>query len=84
MNEEMNKCEGGVCPPGVTKGCCRCPHHMTLPVLVIAVGIILLLSALDWINGQGLSVAFALLVIIAGILMILKRSCRCCCKEMKK
>lgn len=83
MNEEMNKMDGMPMDKEKCLRGCRCPHHMTGPVLVIAVGVILLLSALGWIDGQGLSVAFAVLVIVAGILMMLKRSCRCC-KEMKK
>jgi hypothetical protein len=83
MNEEMNK------PAGMQMGqsqngrmrACRCPHHMTVPILIVAVGIILLLSSLDVLTGRGMSVSFALLVIVAGVLMAIKRSCRCCCKD---
>lgn len=73
MNEEMNK-------PEVSSGAsriCRHFHHMTLPVMVVAVGVVLLLSALDLLTGRALSVAFAILVIVAGVLIAVKRQCNC-------
>lgn len=72
---------GDACPPGMAckpGAACRCPHHLTGPIFIVAVGIILLLSALGILDGRGLSVTFAVLVIAAGITMAMKRSCRCC------
>ncbi len=83
MNEEMNKggmenSQNGCCP---TKSACRCPHHLTGPIIIIAVGVIMLLSVLGVLGSAGAGVAFSVIVIILGISMIMKRSCRCCCSK---
>ena len=80
MNGEMNKPQdAGAAECKVDS--CRCMYHLTWPILIIAVGVILLLSALGLLGEHGLSVAFALLVIAAGVLMALKRGCKCCCRR---
>jgi hypothetical protein len=78
MNGEMNKPQetGAMQDGGMS--CCRCSHHLTGPIMIIAVGVVLLLSALGLLGQRGMSVAFALLVIVAGVLIALKRGCKCC------
>jgi predicted lipid-binding transport protein (Tim44 family) len=81
MNEETNKngmenSQNAACP---AKPGCRCPHHMTGPIIVIAIGVVMLLSVLGVLGSAGAGVAFSLIVIILGISMIMKRTCRCCC-----
>jgi len=83
MNEEANKSgmensQSGACP---AKPNCKCPHHLTMPIIVIAVGVIMLLSVLGILGSAGVGVAFSLIVIILGISMIMKRTCRCCCSK---
>jgi hypothetical protein len=80
MNEEMNKPQSGM-DAGKAMGLCRCPHHLTWPIVIVAVGIIMLLSALGLLGEHGLSVAFSLLVIATGVLLAARRSCRCCGKD---
>lgn len=75
MNEEINK-EAPVCSP---KAGCACIHQLTGPIIIIAVGVVMLLSVLGVLRGAGVGVAFSLIVIIFGVMMILKRTCRCCC-----
>ena len=81
MNEEMNNKEGNVCAP---KSGCKCMHHITWPLIIIAFGVVMLLSVFGVIGSAGTGVAFSLIVIIIGVSMIMKRTCRCCCKgDMK-
>lgn len=75
MNEEMIK-GGACCSP---KGCCKCPHHIAWPLIVIAFGVVMLLSVLGVLGSAGAGVAISLIIIILGISMIMKRTCRCCC-----
>jgi len=78
MNEEMNKPqEAGAAQGSQPAGCCYA-HTLIWPILIIAVGIIMLFSALGLLGEHGLSVAFALLVIAAGVLLAMKRGCRYC------
>jgi uncharacterized membrane protein YbhN (UPF0104 family) len=59
---------------------CRCPHHIAWPLIVIAFGVIMLLSVLGVLGSGGAGVAVSVIIIILGISMIMKRTCRCCCK----
>jgi hypothetical protein len=77
MNEGTEKKDDAVCVPRAN---CRCPHHMAGPLIVIAIGVVMLLSVLGVLSGTGVGVTFSLIVIIVGISMIMKRTCRCCCK----
>ena len=73
----MNNKDAVVCPPRLG---CKCPHHLTWPIIVIALGVIMLLSVLGVLGSEGAGIAFSLIVIILGISMIMKRTCRCCCR----
>lgn len=77
MNEEMEK-KDVAGPP--TKANCRCPHHIAIPLIVIAIGVVMLLSVLEVLNGVGVGVIFSLIVIIVGVSMIMNRICGCCIK----
>jgi uncharacterized membrane protein len=80
MNEEINK-NGAENSAGVgaCKPRCMCPHHMTGPIIIVAVGVIMLLSVLGVLQGKGAGVALSVVVIIWGLMLVMKRSCRCCC-----
>ena len=79
MNEEMNKNGVETAAPGANKPRCMCVHHMTGPFIIIAVGVIMLLSVLGVLEGRGAGIALSVVVIILGVMIIMKRSCRCCC-----
>lgn len=83
MNEEMNKCGTETCVNGVCtpKSACKCPHHLTGPVVIIAIGVIMLLSVLGVLQGVGVGVALSVIIIVLGVMMALKRTCRCCCSK---
>ncbi len=83
-NEVENKeaCQNGVCASKATcaaKPRCKCIHHLAWPIIVIALGLVMLLSVLGVIGSAGTGVAFSLIVIILGISMAMKRMCNCCC-----
>jgi hypothetical protein len=79
MNEELNKVENSPIGIGASKPRCMCVHHMTGPIIIIAVGVIMLLSVLGVLQGRGAGIALSVVVIILGVMMAMKRSCRCCC-----
>jgi len=86
MYEEANKNSAENSPGGVypVKMHCKCPHHLTGPIIVIAVGVVMLLSVLGVLGSAGAGVALSLIVIILGASMIMKRTCHCCCRCGKK
>jgi len=78
MNEEVNKPQDAGASQASQQTSCCYAHTLTWPILIVAVGVILLLSALGLLGEHGLAVAFSLLVIAAGVLLALKRGCRYC------
>jgi hypothetical protein len=77
-NKVENSSVGGA---NAAKPRCMCPHHMTGPFIIIAVGIIMLLSVLGVLEGRGAGIALSVVVIIWGLMLAMKRSCRCCAKK---
>jgi len=81
MNEELNKVENSPMGANMNKPRCMCPHHMTGPFIIIAIGVIMLLSVLGVLEGQGAGIAISVVVIIFGLMLAMKRTCRCCCSK---
>lgn len=82
MNEEVKiNVPGNGNDPCATKPRCACVHHLTGPIIIIAIGVIMLLSVLGVLAGRGAGVALSAVVIIWGIMLAFKRSCRCCGKK---
>ena len=69
MMEEMKGGGGMKCP---------CPHHGVFPALVILFGLLFLGGNLSW-WGMGLvDLGWPILVILAGLMKLSSRMCKCC------
>ncbi len=71
-NMQNNNMGGGV------KNMCKCPHHKAFPILVILFGLIFLLGALDIVTSGFVVLVWPVLVIIAGVMKLTGKSCKCC------
>ena len=58
---------------------CKCPHHKTMPVLIVIFALLFLLHALGWfITDHILAVTWPIVVGLAGIFRMSERKCTCC------
>ncbi len=62
------------------KNICKCPHHKTIPVLVVLFGLNFLLANWGVINWDTANTIWPVLVILAGLMKIGEKSgmCKCC------
>ena len=63
---------------------CRCGCHKTMPILIILLGLDFLLGALAIFTWGFVNITWPILVIIAGCVMLGKRSCGCRAKHEGK
>ena len=63
--------------PGA-KNVCKCPHHKTMPVLIILFGLTFLLGAWGMLSWSAVEVNWPVLVILAGVFKMTKGMCKCC------
>ncbi len=63
-------------------GMCKCPHHKIVPILVILLGLVFLLQALDVISTGLAEIAWPILIILIGGQKLMGGACSCC--SMKK
>jgi hypothetical protein len=61
-------------------GACNCPHHKMGPLLIILLGLLWLLSALNVISINIVSIILPIIVIAIGLMVLFKGECRCCNK----
>lgn len=57
---------------------CRCPHHSMMPIFITALGLIFLLGALDVLTARVTSIAWPIVVILAGLTKLTSKMCACC------
>ena len=62
-------------------GKCGCPCHKMIGVLVVAFGLVFLLGALNVLSDRAVSIAWPIIVILAGLKKLFGGSCSCCSKE---
>ena len=62
------------------KKVCKCSHHKVVPVLVILLGLVFLLQALNIITAGFAMIMWPIVIIAIGVMMIMKNSgmCKCC------
>jgi len=62
------------------KNMCKCPHHKTMPVLVILFGLTFLLGAWDVVSERFVMIVWPIIVIVAGAMKLADKSgmCKCC------
>ena len=74
--DEMNK---GVGACAESHGCsCKCPHHMVPALLVVVFGLLFLLGDYGVVSGQVVTVGWPILVVLAGVMKLGGRMCKCC------
>ncbi len=57
---------------------CSCPHHKVVPGLVVLLGLLFLLQALNVLTASFVGLAWPVLVIIAGVMKMSQNMCKCC------
>ncbi len=57
---------------------CKCPHHRTIPWLIILIGVDFLLGAMNVLTWSFVDITWPILVIIVGIIKLMR--CNCCSK----
>ena len=70
--------------PEETKNCrcsCRCLCHRMIGVFAVLFGLAFLLGALDVVSQHVVSVAWPIVVILAGGTYMLSGMCKCCDQE---
>lgn len=62
------------------KKVCRCPHHKVMPGLIILLGLIFLLQAINVVSAGFAMVAWPVVVILIGLQKFAEKShmCKCC------
>ena len=57
---------------------CECPHHKAIPILVVLLGLVFLLGAINVLTGKVVDIIWPILIIIAGGLKFSEAKCKCC------
>lgn len=57
---------------------CKCPHHKMGPVLIILLGLLWLLSALDVISLNIVSITLPVIIIVIGLMVLFRGDCPRC------
>ena len=72
QNDMTMRNEGG------TANVCKCPHHKTIPMLVVLFGVLFLLGSLNVLTMQMVNISWPILVIVAGGMKMMGSKCKCC------
>jgi hypothetical protein len=59
---------------------CQCMHHSLVPLYVVLIGALFLLEQFTVFTHEFVSMAWPILVILAGLTKMCSRSCKCCSK----
>ena len=59
---------------------CGCGHHRTFPILVIVLGVVFLLAALNILTMAFVNIIWPIIIIIAGFMKLGGNKCSCCAK----
>jgi hypothetical protein len=65
----------------MSNNACNCPHHKMGPLLIILLGLLWLLSALNVVSMYALSIILPIVVIAIGLMVLFKGECQCCEKS---
>ncbi len=60
------------------KNMCKCPHHKTMPLLVVLFGLVFLLQALDVLGSGIVMIVWPIIVMLAGLMKLMESKCTCC------
>ncbi|MEI6378590.1 MAG: DUF5668 domain-containing protein [Candidatus Falkowbacteria bacterium] len=59
-------------------GRCGCPHHMMMPILIMLLGIVFLLKALNVMTADMTALVWPIIIILIGLMKMMGRMCKCC------
>ncbi len=57
---------------------CKCTHHKMGPIMMIFIGLVLLIGALNYLTFQWVTILVAAALIIMGAVKLGGHSCKCC------
>lgn len=57
---------------------CSCPHHKTVPILLVIFGLVFLLGQWGVLSSGAVSTLWPIIVIAAGLFKLTERWCKCC------
>lgn len=60
------------------KGACGCPHHKVKGTLIVLLGLVFLLGALDIVGSRFVDLSWPVLLILAGLFKLSSGMCKCC------
>ena len=62
------------------KNSCKCPHHKTVPVLIMLIGLDFLLGTMGVVTAGFVSITWPIIVIAIGAMKFMNKSgmCKCC------
>ena len=65
---------------GSTKNVCKCPHHKAFPILIILLGLVFLLQAINILTAGFVAWFWPLILILMGVVKLTEKSgmCKCC------
>ena len=57
---------------------CGCMHHSTLPLFVMAFGLLFLLGRWGVFTQSFVDIAWPVIVILGGVMKLMSKKCICC------
>ena len=57
---------------------CGCTHHKVFPILVVLFGLTFLLGNLNILTQQFVSIAWPVIICLAGLMKLTGGGCKCC------
>jgi len=60
------------------KGMCKCPHHKIVPLMVFIIGLLFFLNVLNILTTSALNMLWPIALMIAGLMKMMSRKCKCC------
>ena len=61
--------------------CCKCPHHLLVPIFILLIGVAFLLQALNVLSASFVAITWPILLILIGLQKIVGSACKCCVKK---
>ena len=65
---------------GMKKNVCKCPHHKVTPILIILLGVLFLLGALNILTSSFVMIVWPIILIALGAQKLAEKTgmCKCC------
>lgn len=57
---------------------CSCPHHKVVPLLIVLLGLLFLLEALNVVSVKITGIVWPILLILIGLQKMFAGLCKCC------